>query len=52
MPPGREIGYRDAGNQDAGNVVGRNKIGHFQDIGSGRLVWWAVKDSNLGPADC
>ena len=29
----------------------KNSIGHSRCTGSGRFQWWAVKDSNLGPAD-
>ncbi len=29
----------------------QKQIGHSQYFGSARFDWWAVKDSNLGPAD-
>jgi hypothetical protein len=28
-----------------------NRIGYSRCFGSARFIWWAVKDSNLGPAD-
>ena len=31
--------------------LGQNDDGHFRCSGSARCCWWAVKDSNLGPAD-
>ena len=45
-----------AGNQAAVNRLddpsgSKTRIGHSRCLGSGRFVWWAVKDSNLGPAD-
>ena len=34
-----------------GTLEPERRIGHSRRSGSARLCWWAVKDSNLGPAD-
>ena len=51
LPMGNKAAADGLDDASGSKMVAKNRTGYPRCGGSSRFNWWAVKDSNLGPAD-